>query len=164
MTKFTDAKGREWHITLSLGMAMRIKDELDVDLLQPEAGDPPLLTRLGTEEILLGQVLCVFLSDQFELHGLTETDVKYGFDGATLLAAQQAFYEELGDFFRSRGRSDRAKAITKQVALITAAVKANETRIDGFDVSETIRDALSESSPGTMSGESPAASASTLDP
>ena len=29
-----------------------------------------------------------------------------GFDGATLLAAQKAFYEELVDFFRSRGRAD----------------------------------------------------------
>ena len=37
-----------------------------------------------------------------------------GFDGATLLAAQKAFYEELVDFFRSRGRADRARAVETQ--------------------------------------------------
>ena len=58
MKAFTDRAGRSWTVTLTLGTAMTVKEQLGVDLLQPEAGDPPLLTRLGTDEMLLGEVLC----------------------------------------------------------------------------------------------------------
>ena len=153
MKTFTDAAGRNWTLTLNLGTAMAVKGKLDIDLLQPEAGDPPLLTRLGTDEMLLGEVLCAMLEGQFVTHKVTEDDVRNSFDGQTLLGAQKAFYEELIGFFRSRGRNDRAKAVAKQMAMIDAAVTAIETRIDGIDVDETIR--------GAMSGESPEPSAST---
>jgi len=156
MKTFCDRAGRTWTITLTLGTAMAVKEQLGVDLLQPEAGDPPLLTRLGTDEMLLGEVLCAMLQQQFETQGVTAEELRDGFDGQTLLAAQKAFYEELIDFFQSRGRTDRAKAVAKQVKMIDAAVTAVQTRIDAIDVEETIA--------GAMSGESPEASASTPDP
>ena len=152
MKTFTDTAGRTWTLSLTLGTAMAVKAKLDIDLLQPEAGDPPLLTRLGTDEMLLGEVLCCLLERQLETHKVSEDDVRAAFDGQTLLAAQQAFYEELIDFFRSRGRNDRAKAVAKQMAMIDAAVTAIETRIDGIDIDQTIR--------GAMSGESPEVSES----
>ena len=40
MKTFTDAAGRAWTLTLTLGTAMKVKAKLDIDLLQPEAGDP----------------------------------------------------------------------------------------------------------------------------
>lgn len=148
MKTFTDAAGRNWTLTLTLGTAMKVKAKLDIDLLQPETGDPPLLTRLGTDEMLLGEVLCAMLEGQFETHKVTDDDVRAGFDGQTLLAAQKAFYEELIGFFRSRGRNDRAKAVAKQMAMIDAAVTAVETRIDALDIDATIRGAMSGASPG----------------
>ena len=156
MKAFTDRAGRSWTVTLTLGTAMTVKEQLGVDLLQPEAGDPPLLTRLGTDEMLLGEVLCAMLQQQFETQGVTAEEVRNGFDGQTLLAAQKAFYEELIDFFQSRGRTDRAKAVAKQVKMIDAAVTAVGTRIDALDIDQTIA--------GAMSGESPEALASTPDP
>jgi hypothetical protein len=53
MKTFNDAAGRTWTISLNLGTAIAVKDALGIDLLQPEQGDPPLLTRLGTDELLL---------------------------------------------------------------------------------------------------------------
>jgi len=153
MKTFTDAAGRTWSVSLTLGAAMAVKSKLAIDLLQPEQGDPPLLTRLGTDEMLLGEVLCALLESQFDAHGVTEADVVAAFDGRTLLAAQQAFYEEYVDFFRSRGRADRAAAVEKQSRMIEAAVRAVQTRIDGFDIDTAIR--------GAMSGASPEASGST---
>ena len=147
MKIFTDAAGRTWTIALNLGTALAVKEKLGVDLLQPEAGDPPLLTRLGTDELLLGEVLCALLGEQFEANEVTAEDVRAAFDGATLLAAQKAFYEELVGFFRSRGRSDRARAVETQERMIDAAVKAIETRIEGIDIDEAIRGAMSGSSP-----------------
>ena len=152
MKTFTDAAGRTWTIALNLGTAMAVKDKLGVDLLQPEAGDPPLLTRLGTDELLLGEVLCALLGEQFDAHKVSDADVRASFDGGTLLLAQQAFYEELIGFFRKRGRADRARAVETQMKLIEKAVKAIETRIEGFDLDQAIH--------GAMSGSSPDASAS----
>ena len=146
MKTFTDTAGRTWTISLNLGTAMAVKDALGIDLLQPEAGDPPLLTRLGTDELLLGEVICCLLAGQFEANKVTAEDVRASFDGATLLAAQKAFYEELVDFFRQRGRADRARAVETQAKMIEAAVKAVEIRIAGIDVDETIRGAMSGSS------------------
>jgi hypothetical protein len=154
MKTFTDTAGRTWTMKLNLGTAMAVKGKLDIDLLQPEAGDPPLLTRLGTDEMLLGEVLCAMLEGQFEAHNVTEEDVRNGFDGETLLAAQKAFYEELIDFFQSRGRNDRAKAVAKQMAMTDAAVAVVETRIDALDIDATIR--------GAMFGVSPVLSYSSL--
>jgi hypothetical protein len=159
MKTFTDAAGRNWTIHLTLGAAMQVKDALGIDLLQPEQGDPPLLTRLGTDELLLGQVICELLAGQFEAHRVTEDDVRNSFDGASLLAAQTAFYEELVDFFRKRGRTDRAKAVETQATLIAKATAAIEARIDAFDLDQ----ALDASIPGAKSGGSPAPSASIPD-
>jgi len=49
MKSFKDNAGHDWHLSLNIGTAMLVKDRLGVDPLQPEAGDPPLLTRLGTD-------------------------------------------------------------------------------------------------------------------
>lgn len=155
MKTFTDAAGRTWSLTLNLGTAMAVKAKLGVDLLQPESGDPPLLTRLGTDEMLLGEVLCAMLEGQFTTHKVTDTDVRNSFDGQTLLAAQKAFYEELIDFFHFRGRNDRAKAVAKQMAMIDAAVAAIETKIDGISVEETIAGAMSGASQGPSDSDRP---------
>jgi hypothetical protein len=146
MKTFKDSTGREWVISLTLGSAMKVKSKfanLDIDLLQPEAGDPPLLTRLGTDEMLLAEVICALLESQFEKHNVTEDDVREAFDGQALLAAQKAFYEELVDFFQSRGRIDRANAVAKQTALFGLATKEAARQINEVDVDAIIRGATS---------------------
>ena len=145
MKTFNDAAGRTWTISLNLGTALAVKEKLGLDLLQPELGDPPLLTRLGTDELLLGEVLCALLNQQFETHKVTDVDVRASFDGQTLLSAQQAFYEELIDFFRNRGRADRARAVETQAKMIEKAVAAIESRIQKIDIDQAIHGAMSGS-------------------
>jgi len=137
MRKFKDTTGREWEIVLTIGSAKRVKDHVGVDLLQPEEGDPPLLTRLGTEERLLAEVICCLMSNQFEKHNVGEEEVLDAFDGATILAAQKAFYGELVDFFRSRGRKDRATAVEKQETVIAQAIDLMDARIKEYKVDLT---------------------------
>lgn len=156
MKTFTDAAGRTWTVALNLESAMRVRDLLGIDLLTPEVGNPPVITRIGTDEILLGQVLLALLQPQFEAHKVTEADVRTGFDGRTILDAQTAFYAELVDFFQSRGRTDRAKAVALQAKVIGMAISAIGTKIDEMSP-QTLID-------GALSGSLPAQSESTPDP
>ncbi len=155
MKTFADSQGRTWTLALTLGVAKQIKAKLDIDLLQPEMGEPPLLTRLGTDEILLGEVLLAMMESQFERYNLTEQQVQDAFDGPTLLKAQTAFYDELIDFFRSRGRPDRAKAVAAQKALIEKATAAIETRLGAIDVDQLIDGALSGNLPESSESTPP---------
>ena len=149
MKTFNDAAGRTWTLALNLGTALAVKSKLGIDLLQPEVGEPPLLTRLGTDELLLGEVLCALLENQFVANKVTEADVRLAFDGKTLLSAQKAFYEELEDFFRSRGRIDRAQAVAAQARLIAKATLAIEQKLAAIDLDAMIDGALSSSLPGS---------------
>lgn len=149
MKTFKDALDRTWNISINLGTAKRLRDRLQIDLLQPELGDPPLLTRLGTDEILLGEVLCELLAGQFETNKTDADDVMAAFDGQTLLSAQEAFYEDLVDFFRGRGRTDRARAIAKQNEMIAAAIVRVDQKISEIKIDEVIDGAMSGGLPAT---------------
>lgn len=146
MHQFSDTKGRAWKIEITLGAAMQVKSALGLDLLTPEAGDPPVLSRLATDEFLLGSVICELLRRQLEQHGMTEADVYAAFDGATLLAATEAFFAELADFFQNRGRIDRAAAVRKQMTLMMAAIKAAEAKVEAITADSVL---------GPKSGASP---------
>jgi hypothetical protein len=164
MQTFKDTEGREWKLRLTIGTAQRVQETCGVNLLEPEVGNPPLLTRLGTDEMLLANVICAMLGRQFEEKDLDAADVREAFDGDTILAAQTAFYAELQDFFHQRGRRERAKAVAKQAALIEKAVQAAEAKIDQINVDNVVDQAMTDGTVGTvgeMSGSSPEPSAST---
>ena len=148
MRQFNDKHNQTWKVEINLGTAMQVKAALNIDLLTPEAGEPPLLARLATDEFLLGNVICELLRRQFEERKLTEADVYAAFDGASLLAAQEAFFGELADFFQSRGRTDRATAVRKQAVLMQAAIKAAQAKVEAIPPPPEICGAMSGGSPG----------------
>jgi hypothetical protein len=163
MKTFTDSAGRTWTIALTIDAAKRVKSLLDVNLLEPEAGDPPLLTRLGTGVILLCDVIFAIVKPQADAAGVSDEQFGAALGGDAILAAQRAFYEELVDFFRKLGRTDLAKAVDAQRRVMDLAVARIETRIERLDlemmVDNTLRDA--ESTPGALSTSLPPSSAST---
>ena len=142
MQVFKDNANRDWSISLTIGSAMKVKERLGIDLLQPEVGNPPLLTRLGTDEMLLAQVIAMLLESQFELHKIDAEQIYQCFDGPTFARAHEAFYKELIDFFQNRGRADRAKAVEKQMEMIQSGIKAAEAKLDEIDVDKVISEAL----------------------
>jgi len=155
MKTFVDTAGRSWTLSLTLDAAKRVKGLLGggVNLLALEAGDPPLLTRLGTDVILLCDVIYAVLKPQADAADVTDEQFGAALGGETILAAQTAFYEELVDFFRGLGRADLARAVEAQRKMIDLAVSRIESRIDGMDLEGTIDSTLGESS--TSSPPSP---------
>jgi hypothetical protein len=123
MKAFVDSASRTWSVSMTIDSVKRVRDLLSVNLVEPEAGDPPLLTRLGTDEILLCDVVYCLIKPQADQLGISDVDFGRALGGDAILAAQTALYEELADFFQKRGRSDRAKAVTAQKEMIELAIE-----------------------------------------
>lgn len=123
MKTFTDNAGKVWTLVLTINSAKRVKSLLGINLLEPEAGEPPLLTRLGTDEILLCDVLYCLIKPQADALGVTDEMFGQALGGDVILAAQNAFYDELVDFFQKRGRTDRARAAQTQQKMIHLAIE-----------------------------------------
>ncbi|AQT67949.1 hypothetical protein STSP2_01101 [Anaerohalosphaera lusitana] len=143
MKTFTDSSDRTWSINLNIDSAKRVRDLLGVNLLEPENGDPPLLTRLGTDEILLCDVIYCLCKPQADQLNVSDQQFGQSMGGETILAAQKAFYEELIDFFQKRGRRDRAKAVAAQAKVIETAIRTIEQRVDAIDIDKLIDGTIS---------------------
>ena len=134
MKVFTDATKRSWEISLTIGSAKRVKNLLGIDLLQPEEGDPPLLTRLGTDEMLLCDIIYCLVKPQADAVGITDEQFGELLGGEVILAAQTALYEELIDFFQQRGRADRGRAVAAQKQMIELAIRSADQQIADLDI------------------------------
>lgn len=138
MKTFTDNAGKTWTISLTIDSAKRVRDLMSINLLEPEAGEPPLLTRLGTDEILLCDVLFCMIKPQADSLNVTGEQFGQALGGDVILAAQNAFYDELIDFFQKRGRTDRAKAATTQQKMINLAIARVTGNLSQIDLDKKI--------------------------
>ena len=174
MRAFTDSAGRAWTLSLTLDAAKRVKSLLSVNLLELDKGDPPLLTKLGTDVILLCDVVFAILKPQAEAAGVTDEQFGAALGGDAILAAQTAFYEEMVDFFQKLGRADLAKAVEAQRRIIELEIRRMEvgigmaqtklqTRIERADLESQI-DAALDQTLGKSSISSPPSSESIQGP
>lgn len=134
MKEFKDNSGKVWKIELNIAAVKRVIDLLSLNLLEPESGEPPLLTRLGSDIILLCDLIYVLVKPQAEAEKINSEAFGAALGGDAILAAQEAFYQELIDFFRKSGRPDRLRMIEKQSLLIKAAIAAAEKKIEAIDI------------------------------
>jgi hypothetical protein len=134
---FKDKDDRDWQIELTIGAARRVKDLLGINLLELDKGDPPLLTQLGTDEMLLVDVIYCLIKPQADAAEVTDEMFGCSLDGEAVWAACNAFYAELIDFFRLRGRTDKAEAVKKQMTIIKLSVQKAETLIQSVDLEKT---------------------------
>lgn len=154
MKTFTDSAGRTWTLAMNVAAAKRVKGLLGVDLLQLEAGSPPLITRLGTDVILLCDVLYALVAPQAETSGVSDEQFGQALGGDAILAAQRAFWEELVDFFHRLSRDDVVGVITKQRTAIELAVSRVAQEIGALSAERMVAQAFGEAS--TSSPASPA--------
>ena len=138
MKPFVDNAGHSWSLDITIGAAKRVKALLGVNLLKPTDGDPPLMTRLGTDLLLLVDVIFVIIKPQADAANVTDEQFGAALGGEAVLAASTAFWDELLDFFQRSGRADHAKALSAQRQLIDMAIKRIETRIDKMDLETTL--------------------------
>ena len=148
---FTDTEEHKWEIKLTIASAKRVRDLLGVNLLELEVGDPPLITRLAIDYLLLCDVIFVLVKPQADTAGITDVQFGQALGGDALQKAQIAFYEELISFFRQLGRKDLAQAIKKQGEMLALAVERASLKIDAIDQKRVVDETL-----GDLSTKSPA--------
>ena len=156
MKTFNDNAGRTWTIAVTVDAIKRVEGLIKgVNLANLTSGDPPLLTRLETDVVLLCDVIFALVKPQADQMAVSDEEFGRAMGGDAIMAAHDAFWEELTGFFRQLRRTDTARAIEKQAALVKATVEAIEQRIETFDTSAVIETAL-----GSSAGSSPESPAS----
>jgi hypothetical protein len=163
MKTFTDSAGRSWSVALNVAAVKRVKGLLGVDLLdllKPETeGGVPLMTRLAQDVVLRVDVIFAIVRPQAEhagVGGVTDEQFGEALGGEAILAASEAFFEELTGFFRGMGRTELASALLKQQTVLSRAGELMQSRIDAIDL-ESLAGGVTL---GTPSASSPASSAS----
>ena len=160
MKTFTDSASRTWTIAVTVDAIKRVEGLIKgVNLANLTSGDPPLLTRLETDVVLLCDVIFALVKPQADQLSVTDEEFGKAMGGDAIMAAHDAFWVELTDFFRQLRRTDTARAIEKQAALVKATVEAIEQRVETLDTSAVIQQAL-----GNSAGSWPALQASTPAP
>jgi len=176
MRSFKDNANRTWTITLNVYAVKKVRDLLNVDLLDlSDSGgdeakpDNGLLYRLIADPVLLVDVLYVICKDQAD--GANVTDEQFGraMAGDVIDAATRAFLEELADFTPSpRDRARARKVIDATWKLIDRAQDVLDARADA-ELDRAAEAALlalgaETSARGNSSGSSPASSERIQDP
>jgi hypothetical protein len=130
MRKFNDSEGREWSIAVNIGSAKRLKDQLQIDLL-----DPASLQRLSDSPYDVANALFVLCEAQAKATTTSEEQFGAALSGDAIEEATDALMLEIVDFFPKRQR-DALKTLlakmdtAKQGAATLAQEKVNSPAMD----------------------------------
>jgi hypothetical protein len=110
MHVFTDDRGREWTLALTIASVKRIKAVHSIDLLAPPGRTPEgeelpnPIERLTAETLLCVDVIFTLLADQVREPAVSRDEFDSHLGGRALGDAVSAFTEELEDFFLAFGQ------------------------------------------------------------
>jgi hypothetical protein len=118
MREFRDDQGRPWQVALTVASALRIRDNVTVDVVDEQTGERKAVPFdmvdaanisqtfqvLRSQYAKIGEILYALLTKQVEAKSLTREDFLDGLRGDSLDAATKALEQELVDFFPQRLR------------------------------------------------------------
>lgn len=123
MREFKDATGQQWSVVINGATIKRAQDLLRIDLGDPLAGDPPVLTRIDTDIVFMVDLIYVVCKPEADLREISDVQFAERLEGDALHAAHDAVLEELADFFQKLRRSHLAGAIEKQQEVVRRALE-----------------------------------------
>jgi len=118
MREFRDDQGRPWQVALTVASALRIRDNVTIDVVDEQTGERKAVPFdmvdaanisqtfqvLRSQYAKIGEILYALLTKQVEAKGLSREDFLDGLRGDSLDAATKALEQELVDFFPQRLR------------------------------------------------------------
>jgi len=144
MKNFKDSDGKVWNVLLTVGTAKRVRDELDLDLVN--AADGSAIEKLIEDPILLFDVLYVICKAQAEKAGINNAE-EWGMlirDGDVIEEATAAFLEALTDFFPAPRRAILTKALAKMKKLEAMGMEMMDKKLDSDELEQAMVKALGE--------------------
>lgn len=153
MHTFQDNQDRKWDLAVNVSAIKRLRDVLNVDLMQVIEGD--LLQKLYSDPIMLVDVVYVLCQPQAEKAEVTDVQFGEAMGGDALELATAALVEEIIDFFPNRRDRERARTVlAKFQAAMEKAQDALDVRVESPKLQREL-DRLVESV-GEQSEPSPA--------
>lgn len=153
MKSFMDNAGRAWAIAINVDAIKRVRDSLDVNLL--DAVEGKLIERLVGDPILLCDVIYVLCRPEAEQRGVSDEDFGRAMAGDSIDSATTSLLEELVAFFPKARRDLLTKALQKLKALEAKAIAIVEQRLEDPQLEQQLTAELESAlSPVTESGNS----------
>ena len=149
MRLFKDNEAREWTVEITVATVKRVRDLLDVDLMESVNGK--LVEQLANDPVLLVDVLYSICKPQADRDGVSDEQFGEAMAGDAIERGTMAFLEELVDFFPAPRRGLLAKVIEKMKKLEGMAITAAAKKLDSGEIEKQMEEAIS----GELSGPLP---------
>lgn len=135
MAKYTDSKGREWPVRLTVRTVKSIRDEVTAggkpfDVLDVSGGE--VLAKVNTDPILVSEVLWITCRELAKERGVTQDDFFDTLAGEAILSGSAALVEALADFFPTLEGEQVRKAQAYIMKARTEAAKEAEAKLDAL--------------------------------
>lgn len=135
MAKYTDTKGREWPVRLTVRTVKSIRDEVTdgekpFDILDISGG--VVLAKLNTDPVLVSDTLWIICRELAKERGVSQDDFLDSLTGDAILDAGAALVEALADFFPKLEGAQVRKAQAYIMKARMGAAKETEKNIDAL--------------------------------
>jgi len=160
MKTFTDNAGRTWTVAINVDAIKRVRDLLEVDLL--EVLDGKLIEKLYRDPVLLCDVVYAACKPEADARNVTDEDFGRAMAGDAIEHATKALLEELVGFSPSpRDRANLQRILETTWNVMDKARDAIEAKLATVNADEVVAQALAMS--GGSSGSAPGSPASRPD-
>ncbi len=157
MRTFTDNAGRTWTVAINVDAIKRVRDLLNVDLL--EILDGKLIERLYRDPVLLCDVVYAACKPEADAKGVTDEDFGRAMAGDAIEHATKALLEELVGFSPSpRDRANLQRILETTWNVMDRARDMIEAKLATVNADDLVAQALATS--GGSFGSAPESSAS----
>lgn len=153
MSSFTDSAGRSWTLRIDVSAIRRVRQALDVDLLDLAGG--PLLDRVAGDPVLLVDILYVLARGQADEQSVDAEAFGAAMVGDAIDGAVTAILETLADFFPSRKAALLRQVIDKGQTLAERLLARAEKRLADGDLDEAMEELAAAESGGSASSSPP---------
>lgn len=140
MKKFKDAAGREWAVVLNLAAAKKLKDELEIDLL--DGGES--MQRLAADPYTMANVLWLLCEKQAIAQNITDEQFGEALAGDPIDEATTALLEAIIDFFPQGRRKAMKPMLTKMMQIQDQAFALATRKMESQEMETLIQNAMSE--------------------
>jgi hypothetical protein len=169
MKTFADNAAHTWAITVNVAAVKRVRELLQVNLLEIADQKAKLLERLVDDPCLLCDILFCLVKPEADAKNITDEDFGKALAGDALGAATDALLAEIADFF-PKGRREILKRILAKLTALQdkatnlALMKLDDPALDQQMEAELVAamDAVVPTSSTSAAGNLPVSSASIL--